>query len=164
MRGLIVKNKKEPGGFTLIELLVVIGILIILLEIVLIAIDPAKRMAQARNSTRWTDVTSILEAVLQYSVDHDGDMPVEIDSDASTYQVLGIDTTSCDKLCAGKIATKKCLDLSPYLVDMYLSEMPQDPKFGDEYYTSYYLNRSENGRILIGACDSELDMTIRRSR
>lgn len=160
----IIPKQKHKIGFTLIELLVVIGIIIILLEIVLIAIDPSKRMSQARNATRWTDVSSLLEAVLEYSVDHNGDMPTLLDGNANTYQVLGTDTTDCDRLCNGKVATASCVDLSHYLVDMYLSEIAYDPKFGDSHYSGYYINKTENGRIVIGVCNPELGATIKRSR
>ena len=43
-------SKKK--GFTLIEILVVIGIMAVLATIVIIAINPAKQFAQARNADR----------------------------------------------------------------------------------------------------------------
>src|SRR5512146_2778758 len=85
---------KLKKGFTLIELLVVIGILGILLAIVLIAINPARQFAQANNTARQSDITTILNAIHQYSADHHGQLPpnmpttadgaVEIAGDAAT--------------------------------------------------------------------------------
>ena len=48
-------NKK---GFTLIEILVVIGIIAILAAIVVVAVNPARQFAEARNSQRQSNVES----------------------------------------------------------------------------------------------------------
>lgn len=53
-------------GFTLIELLVVIAIVGVLAAVVLIAINPAKRLAQARDSGRKSDIGQIATAAQAY--------------------------------------------------------------------------------------------------
>lgn len=59
----------KRSGFTLVELLVVIGIIAVLFAVVLIAINPAKRFAEANNARRSMDVRNILDAVITYTAD-----------------------------------------------------------------------------------------------
>ncbi|KKU11008.1 MAG: hypothetical protein UX14_C0005G0022, partial [Parcubacteria group bacterium GW2011_GWF1_45_5] len=56
---------KARKGFTLIELLIVIGIIVLLAGVVIIALNPARQFALARNSQRWSNVNAILNAVGQ---------------------------------------------------------------------------------------------------
>ena len=64
--------RKRQAGFTLIEILVVIGIIAILAAIVIIAINPARQFAQARDTQRRNDVTALLNSIGQYMADNDG--------------------------------------------------------------------------------------------
>ena len=70
-------NKKDRA-FTLIELIVVIGIIAVLAAIVILAINPVRQFAQARNSRRQSDVRALALAVTQYAAQrrtvrlHDG--------------------------------------------------------------------------------------------
>lgn len=53
------KNPAQKLGFTLIELLVVIAIVGVLAAVVLVAINPARRLAQARDAGRKSDVSQL---------------------------------------------------------------------------------------------------------
>lgn len=151
----------------MIELLIVITIITILAAVILVAVDPAKRFAEARNAVRWSEVTAILNAILTFQVDNDGDLPAGIDLVAASSQVLGTNGAGCDSGCTnadGGSTVAACLDLSGDLVDTYLAEIPTDPKTGTAGFTDYYLNRSGNGRLVVGACDPEEGETIEVKR
>ena len=55
-------------GFTLIELLIVIGILAILAVAVVLILNPAQLLAQARDSQRMSDLNSVKSAISLYLV------------------------------------------------------------------------------------------------
>jgi type IV pilus assembly protein PilA len=108
------KNNKQ-SGFTLIEILVVIGLIAILAAIVIIAINPARQFAQARDTQRRSDVNAILNAVGQYIADNKGAVPTGITSDGTDYTISS--------------SGAKHVDLCTYLVanTSYLSALPTDP-------------------------------------
>lgn len=131
-------------GFTLIELLVVIGILAVLLAITLIAVNPAQNIEDAEDTQRRSDVTQILNAVSQYIVDNNGDVPTGV---TGTDAVIGDGVGQID-ICAA-------------LVPQYIAAIPQDPTTGgngiDEtectagtYNTGYEI-RQLNGRVTVSA-------------
>lgn len=97
-------TSKKGNGFTLIEILVVIGLIAILAAIVLIAINPARQFAQARDTQRTNDVSAISNAIGQYIADH-----------------KGIATTTFVSSTDAKLF---CSDLVP----TYLAALPVDPR------------------------------------
>ncbi len=64
------RSKANARGFTLLEILLVVAIISILAGIVIVAINPAKQLGDARNAQRRADVSTILSAVYQYVIDN----------------------------------------------------------------------------------------------
>lgn len=149
----------KEKGFTLIELLVVIGIISILSGIVIIAVNPARQMAQARNAARRSDILTILNAIQQYLIDQ-GSLPTQI---TTASRMLGTNTTACNAISCvsspGNTTTVNCADLSANLAPTYLSAIPTDPT-GDADKTGFIIKKDADGRVTVGACYAELTTNI----
>jgi prepilin-type N-terminal cleavage/methylation domain-containing protein len=175
-------NCSVKKGFTLIELLIVIAIIGILAAIVLVAVDPAKRLGQARDASRSSEVNALLNAVLNYTVDNGGSLPPGLSAVASAtnaYPFMIGSGSNCGgfNYCQGgnngaqgglinsASGTIGCADLNMNnaLVDKYIASLPIDPRgsniaSGMPYsalQTGFYISKSINGRITIGACQTE---------
>lgn len=66
---------KSSNGFTLIELLVVISVLGVLSSIVIVAINPAERLRQARDTHKVSFMRQVKDAVTGYYADAQGKYP-----------------------------------------------------------------------------------------
>jgi prepilin-type N-terminal cleavage/methylation domain-containing protein len=62
-------NLKSSKGFTLIELLVVIAIIAVLSVVVVLTLNPAELLKQARDSTRVSDLSTLKTALGTYFAD-----------------------------------------------------------------------------------------------
>ncbi len=170
-------NKK---GFTLIELLIIIGIIGFLAAAILVAVDPVKRLGDARNAKRVSEVNAILNAILQKQVDDKDyfvgspNYPV-VESDTLGQLIIDIpaDTagnTACTGLVPATVCPAKAFSTATAagcyvnlgatggtnpLVPNYLAAVPLDPDGGLTTNSKYYLQKYTSKRIEIGACDPD---------
>lgn len=150
---------KYQKGFTLVEILLVMGIMAILATVVLVAVNPARQFAQARDTQRTAHVNTILNAIGERIADHVG-----IFEDGCGVAPIPTSTTPIKSGAGG---------YNPYacLVPTYVSLLPVDPKTGrfstsTDYDTGYtILADAVSGRITIAAPATEIaSTTISASR
>lgn len=149
------KNTHTKSGFTLIELIIVIAIIAILAAAIFVALDPARRFNESRNSRRTTDVQTIHQALQKYQTDNDGVHYEQVDDlTAGQYFVIGTCSSGADSTCTAQTTQSACVDISG-LGSNYLAVVPSDPKTGTDENTDYYLTKDTNGILSVGACDPE---------
>ena len=148
-------TKERSGGFTLIEILLAIGILAILATAAIIAINPARQFAQARNTQRWNDIHAIMNAVYQYSVGHKGLLPPEVVGITDLTEICLPDASTCNGIIGVPSLTTEAA---------YLTALPVDPSCpdvcNDAYSTGYFISTTVDGRVFIQAAYAELDEPI----
>ncbi len=110
-------------GFTLIEVLIVIGIIGILATIVLVAINPARQFAEARNTQRVSNVNTILNAIGQRIAENKGLFAVN----GCTIDI----PTATSTIKSGTPA-----DIASCIVPTYVSLLPFDPSAAAAHYNS----------------------------
>lgn len=111
------KTLTSKKGFTLIELLVVIAIIGVLAGVVIIGVNPARRMAEARDAIRKSDLTLIQKALEVYFIKN-GRYPTQWqdtwDNDMSGWDCGGSDNSD---------------PFIPSLTSTYIAKVPHDPSW-----------------------------------
>lgn len=146
-------------GFTLLEILLVVAAIAILAGIVILAINPAKQLADTRNAQRRSDVNTILSATYQYIIDNSGTVPAAIN------QSVTCDNTAANQLCKTGGTCTGITDLSILTTNQkYLTSTPLDPTGSSANGSGYFVVKSANGRITVCAPSAEQSATISVTR
>lgn len=153
---IIKKLTKKSSGFTLIEILLVIAIIAILAGIVIFAINPSKQLSESKNAQRSSDVTTILNAVYQYSIDNNGTLPASVAAlaDGTPTEICQTGGTCTTEVDLGVLTTN----------ETYLTAIPADPTGSSTNGVGYEISRSANNRITVSAPDAENGETITVTR
>ena len=162
------KMKQVYGkvGFTLIELLLVVIFISLLAVGVFVALSPAKRISDTKNSRRSQDVTTILSAIHQSVVDNRGTLPTKLATlTAGREMQIGTATSGC-AISGGTcnvLGGTDCIDLmtdtdAPQNLINYLATMPIDPTGTPGYdssRTGYSVVVSTVGIVTVKSCAAE---------
>lgn len=131
-----------------------IAILAILLAITLIVVNPAKQFSLVNNTKRMSDLKAVENAISQYKVDHNNQIPPGVTSSPEEISTQGVN------LCSA-------------LVPNYIVSLPVDPKVNHgapvsncqtPYDTGYTVSIDTKGRITISAPQAELNSSISITR
>jgi prepilin-type N-terminal cleavage/methylation domain-containing protein len=147
--------KHSSKGFTLIELLIVIALIAVLAGAVIVALNPARQFANARNSTRWSHVATIMNAIQQNIVENRGLWT------CSTAVTLPTTSTFMQNPI-GSNGVNVCACLVPNQI----ANLPFDPGVTTSTYTScssyatgYYISQdATTRRITVSAPSRENDV------
>lgn len=157
--------KKWLLGFTLMELLIVVAIIGILATVVVVAVNPGRQLAKARDTQRETDLVAIVSTIYQYASEHSGDLP-DTDGDPSTSNFptsltcIGTNASCFDLGGAG--------DVGETIVPVYVVELPKDPRLvstgvaGTDDNTGYEIMVDANGHIIASASGELSSISVKR--
>ncbi|MBT4850311.1 prepilin-type N-terminal cleavage/methylation domain-containing protein [Candidatus Parcubacteria bacterium] len=154
-------NKIQNKGFTLVELIIVVAIIALLAAATFVAINPAKRLGEANDAQRWSDVTAIADAWVTYLAENSGTdattsvgcITGNINCMIGTYTGTASSTANADAACAS--TTNGTIWLDPLVDGGYIGSIPFDPKSsgGTGTTTGYYFHKDANGVVAVGSCD-----------
>jgi len=158
----------QKKGFTLLEILLVIAAIGILAAIVLVAINPNRQLAQARNAQRRSDVNTILNAVYQNIIDNSstGTAPI-LTSISTSRQIISSASATCSTPAytgstgaVSAITSVTGLNLATLLSPDYVASIPRDPQATVANCSDYVILRDTNNRITVEAARAELSQNI----
>jgi type IV pilus assembly protein PilA len=146
--------KHSVKGFTLIELLIVIALIAVLAGAVIIALNPARQFANARNSTRWSHIATIMGAVQQNVVENYG---------LWTCPTAAVLPSTSTFMASSGVAANIC----GCIVPSQIGAMPFDPSVATSSYTNcsnyasgYYISQDQTTkRVTITAPSAENGVT-----
>ena len=153
---------EQKKGFTLIELLIVIGIIGILAAAVIVVLNPAELLAQARDGQRLSDLDAVEAAVGLYMASVDSP---ELDHPATSTQTTVYHASNSAITCSGTCDVREIfltdgtgwvsVDLDSVAGGSPLPVLPVDPINNADYGYVYAGNDAANTFELNGRLESD---------
>lgn len=137
-------SKTHPAVWVLLSLFIgffAVGMIAILASIVIVAINPSKQLAMARNAQRRADINVIVNAVYLYGIEHNK-LPDALPK--TPLEICRSESTDCTGL----------VDLE-VLVGTYLGAIPHDPATEDSRSTHYTIYSDQQGNVTVSAPNAE---------
>lgn len=145
-------SEKQKKSLSLLEIFFVFFMIAVLASVVLSAVNPRDRQADARDAQRIVDMHALITAIHQYVVDTNGSLPEGVTAQMHETQ-LGNCVTGGNTLCTQ--AQDSCVDISKSIAP-YLSQVPTDPLLVNrEGLSGYSIRTSEDGLVTVRACGAE---------
>jgi len=154
---IFIKNFKVAiekfAALTLSKKIAIIAAAVILLFAIIIFINPSKKLAEMRNSSRRTDVIAIVNAAYQYNKDNNG-------------KLLELITETPETICnSSGVACNGSVDLSEMVAaKKYINAIPTDPKEKTPNSSGYRISKTASGRISVTAPNAERGAIINSSK
>jgi prepilin-type N-terminal cleavage/methylation domain-containing protein len=147
-------------AFTLIELLIVIAVISLLAVTIFVVVDPARRIADAKETVRTLNTLSI-EKAIEKAIAEEATVPTALASlsDHTPYMLVtdgGDDSGTCD--CATLDSSIARVDIAGAFENYLGSEIPVDTEAtGDD--TGYYISKAGNN-FTIRSCNAYGDTFV----
>lgn len=161
-------HSRARSGFTLIEILVVIGLIAVLAGVVLVALNPGRQFAQARDTQRTSNVTAILNAIGSRVADNKGIFEGEFEAAGEDYDCPALTSGTTYTIASGGTGT---IDLSCLTPTYIPTGLPFDPSVAGAHWTSasnydtkYTVKVDEFGRFVVEAPGAEIEESISVTR
>ena len=98
---------------------------------------------EARDAQRQSDINAIVNAVYQYAIDNNGNLPI------------GIPVSTSKEICRSKQEDCSGFVNLEVLIGLYLTDIPYDPLTATERSTRYIIMKDSIGRLTVSAPDAE---------
>ena len=132
----------KQKGFTLLEILLVIAAIGILAAIVLVAINPNRQLAQARDTVRQSDINTIYKALEQYLL-ATGSYPSSVSTTPGYICNTGSEQVGGATNCSGRVDLRE-------LVPTYIAAIPRDTQ-ATGTSSGYNVFINTNNRVAVSA-------------